>query len=371
MRSKIRIATVYKRELSNGFAPTKMSTIRWLRISECLAARGYRVDMVMNGPGFALSRNPNLRRVPFSRVDWKRYDLIKTLFHSGFEVVWEDGGRDHPFIISKLGSVVGDRDETDGVYFFKRERERLYSIQERIRHTSRYVTLLSAPSRTLWEKQFDSTDNLLLVPTGVDREVPEPRRNPYKRFSERIVVYIGNIYEETQREVNELWQTRLNNVGAKLRRRGMRLCFIGTGRVDRIDAKAVTLLGAVPNSQIWDYQYFADVGLVLAQGKTQHNESSKLYYYLRTGLPVVSEAPVPNNFLVEATGMGFVADYGDDEMMVDMIEAALRRDWHREDGIRYMVENHTWDKRVDTYDVLIRRELGLEDAPLGAVPETA
>jgi hypothetical protein len=362
MRPRVRIATVYQRDSFPRLAPTKMSTIRWLRISESLAMRGYHVDMIVDGPHSARPKNPNLRFVPFSEVDWSGYDVVKTLFHSGFDTLWEEGGRDHPFIISKLGSVVGDDDGTGGVYFFHGERERLYAIQRRIHRTSRFVTLLTTPSRKLWEAQFGESGNLLLVPTGVDREVPEPRRNPYKGFHERIVVYIGNIYGEMQRETNELWQARLNALGRRLLRRGIRLCFLGTGRVDRLDTQAVTVLGTVHNSEIWDYQHFADVGLVLAQGQPQHNESSKIYYYLRTGLPVVSEAPVPNNFLIEATGMGYVADYGDERMIVDMIERALHRKWPRTDGIRYIVENHTWDQRVDTYDAVIRRELGLETA---------
>ena len=132
----LRIATVYKRDVFSRFVPAKMSTIRWLRMSECLAARGYRVDMIMNGNGLGRPLKPNLRCVPFAQVEWNHYDVIKTLFHSGFESLCEEGGGDHPFIISKLGSVVGRHDDTEGVYFFNHEREQLYAIQERIRARS-------------------------------------------------------------------------------------------------------------------------------------------------------------------------------------------------------------------------------------------
>lgn len=356
----LRIATVYKRDVFSRFAPAKMSTIRWLRMSEGLAALGHRVDMIMNGNGLGHAANPNLRSVPFAHVDWNRYDVIKTLFHSGFESLCEEGGGSHPFIISKLGSVVGSHDDTDGVYFFNHEREHLYKIQERIRERSRYVTLLTAASRRLWENLFGSTDNLLHVPTGVDREIPAAHDNPYKRFSEPIVVYAGNIYGETQPEMNKVWQDRLNGVGSLLRQRGIRLCFVGTGRVDRLDPAAVTVMPEVDNREVWDYQHFANVGLVLAQGQTQHNESSKLYYYLRAGLPVVSEAPVPNNFLIHTTGMGYVADYGDDRILVDMVESAIHREWPRREGIQYVVKNHSWDQRVETYDEVIRAGLAVE-----------
>lgn len=363
MRSKIRIATVYKRLPTAELSPTKMSTIRWLRISEALAERGYQVDMIMNGPPLAMaSRTANLRAVTFADVDWQRYDVVKTHFHSGFEALWETGGGNHPFIISKLGSVVGNRDETDGVYFFERERERLYAIQERLCHAASYVTVLTEPSRRLWEELHGDRGNLLLVPTGVDRDLPKPGANPYARFSEPVAVYVGNIYGEMQGEMNALWQARLNGLGRRLRKKGIRLCFLGTGSVDRIDPREVTVLGTVHNDRVWDYQRNAHVGLVLAQGPVQHNESSKLYYYLRAGLPVVSEAPVPNNDLLATTGMGLVVEYGDERAMADMVESALEREWPRHDAVRHMIENHTWDRRVDAYDELIQRELGVEAA---------
>ena len=357
MRS-LRIATVYKRDHFSPFAPAKMSTIRWLRMSEGLAALGHRVDMIMNGEGLQHATTPNLRSVAFADVDWNGYDVIKTLFHSGFESLSEEGGADHPFIISKLGSVVGNHD-TDGVYFFNHEREHLCSIQKQIRERSRYVTLLTAASRRLWEELFGEASNLLHVPTGVDREVPAAGDNPYKRFSEPIAVYAGNIYGETQPEMNLLWQDRLNRLGTLLQRKGIRLCFVGTGRVNRLDRRVVTVMKPVDNREVWDHQRFASVGLVLAQGKKQHNESSKLYYYLRAGLPVVSEAPVPNNFLIHATGMGHVADYDDDQALVDMVESAIHREWPRREGIEYVVAHHSWDQRVATYDEVIRADLAV------------
>ena len=361
MRSPLRIATVYKRDIFHRFAPAKMSTIRWLRMSEGLAASGHQVDMIMNGSPMAHA-NPNLRSVPFSKVDWDSYDVIKTLFHSGFQSLWEEGGGGHPFIISKLGSVVGRHDDTEGVYFFNREREQLYTIQERIHERSRYVTLLTEASRRLWIDLFGRTDNLLHVPTGVDREVPDARDNPYKSFSEPIALYAGNIYGETQPQMNIVWQDRLNRVGKLLKKKGIRLCFVGTGRTSRLDRSAVTVLREVDNREFWDFQRFARVGLVLAQGRAQHNESSKLYYYLRTGLPVVSESPVPNNHLIDATGMGYVADYGDDGMLTEMVERAIDRDWPREAAIEHVVKHHCWERRVETYHKVLRAGLVAEPA---------
>jgi hypothetical protein len=95
----------------------------------------------------------------------------------------------------------------------------------------------------------------------------------------------------------------------------------------------------------------------------QHNESSKIYYYLRTGLPVVSESPVPNNHVIEAAGLGAIAPFGDDRLLAEAVEDAVRRRWDREAAIRHVLEHHTWEHRAAVYDRVIRRELGL--------PETA
>jgi glycosyltransferase involved in cell wall biosynthesis len=356
----ISIATLYTRDFFDRFQASKMDFTRWLRISEALACLGYRVDMIINSGRCPVPRSPLLRYVPYASFDWRQYDIVKTLFHRGFDALCEAGGGDHPFIISKLGSVVGNSDATEGVHFFNEERARLYETQQRIRARSRYVTILTEPSRLLWRQEFGDDRNVLLVPTGVDREIPPPCRNPHEGLGGKIAVYIGNIYTGTQREVNLLWQSQLNGLGRRLKTKKIRLCFVGKGDVDQLDPEAVTHLGLVENDRIWDYHYFADVGIALAQGPIQHNESSKIYYYLRAGLPVVSESPIPNNDLIRETGCGIIAPYGDDERMADLVETAVSRKWPKEEAARFMVENHTWDHRARVYDELIRREFGFE-----------
>jgi glycosyltransferase involved in cell wall biosynthesis len=356
----IAIATLYRSDFFDQFQPTKMCLTRWLRISEALACLGYRVDMIVNSGCCPVSRSPHLRYVPYAAFDWRQYDIVKTLFHRGYDSLCQAGGEDHPFIISKLGSVVGNSDATEGVYFFNEERERLYQTQQRIRARSRYVTILTEPSRLLWRQEFGEDRNVLMVPTGVDREIPPPGQNPYEGLGTKIAVYIGNIYKGTQREVNLLWQSKLNGLGRRLKLKKIRLCFVGMGAVDQLDPDAVTCLGPVENDRIWDYQYFADVGIALAQGPVQHNESSKIYYYLRAGLPVVSEDAIPNNQVIQQASCGLIARYGDEDMMADLVETAAARKWPKEEAARYMVENHTWDQRAQVYDRLIRQEFRSE-----------
>src|SRR5262249_33539705 len=109
-----RIATVYHSN-RNDWDPRDMSGIRWLKISEALARLGHEVDIATNESRWQTTSQPlvmsgRLRRVPLKGLRWRRYDVVKTLFHLGFETLREYGGEGHPFIISKLGSVVGPED---------------------------------------------------------------------------------------------------------------------------------------------------------------------------------------------------------------------------------------------------------------------
>ncbi len=362
MERKITIATVYKKDYFEDFQPYAMDTVRWVRISESLADLGFKVDMVINGRGALRPQSSNLRYVSFSEVKWAEYDIIKTLYHRGHQTITEEGVTNHPFIISRIASVVGSSDDTEGVHFYKDERKRLYELQMKVHQQSRYVSLTTEPSKDLWEHEFGHQTNLVMVPTGVDRIIPGSGQNPYKEFPERIVVYIGNIRATgRQKELNLLWQERLNSIGRQLKKKRIRLCFVGVGEIDRIDNMVVTCLGPVRNNRIWDYQYFADAGITMAQGKVQNHDSSKIYYYLRAGLPVVSEDPIPNNHVIREANLGLIADYGDDQMMADMIEAVIFTKWDAEEAIRYMIMNHTWDKRVEVYERVIRRAFGLEE----------
>jgi hypothetical protein len=92
---------------------------------------------------------------------------------------------------------------------------------------------------------------------------------------------------------------------------------------------------------------------VLAQGSVQHNESSKIYEYLRAGLPVVSEAPVPNNHVILDAGLGSVAEYLNDAHMSRLIEHAVHADWDRRAAVDHMLRHHTWDQRVSVYHDII------------------
>ena len=361
-RRELRIATVYRRAPVLPARMHAMDTIRWLRVSEGLADRGFSVDMVVDAPEPLGPPRPRLLYVPPGAVDWSRYHVVKTLYPGGFRTLLETGGGAHPCILARVGAVVGPTDETPGVYFFGEERQALWEAHQAMRERARAVILLTEASRALWEAHTSPrlpVLPVLIVPTGVDRKIRPPGPNPFAGSSTRNAVYVGNLYRRHQRELNLYWQERLNALGARLHARGVRLHFVGPGRTDRLDPRVVTNVGPVPHEAAWDYQHHADAGVVLARGAVQHDEASKLYYYLRAGLSAVSEAPVPNNHLITESGAGLVAPFGDDAVMAEMIEAVARGPRDPRAAQAYVVAHHTWDRRIDVYERWLAVEFGV------------
>ncbi len=335
-----------------------MAGLRFFRMAEALARRGHQVDIVLNRATAPVLLAPRLREVPFKFVRWDDYHVVKTVFHRGFESLLAEGGGEHPFIISKLGSVVGSK-QTAGVHFHGSVRERLYATQLDIARRSKIVTVLTNRSAALWWKEHGTGALLLQVPTGVEAELPPARRSPYPALGIEapVALFAGNIYSRDQQAaVNLLWQERLNQLGTMLKRRGIALVAMGAGETDRLDPAAVRHVGAIEAGQYWDWQRHAHVGIVLAQGPVQDNESSKIYYYLRTGLPVICESSVPNLAIIEETGCGAIVPYGDIAAMADAAAAQISI---RHDAARiadYMVTNHSWDARAALYDPVLNVE---------------
>ena len=84
----------------------------------------------------------------------------------------------------------------------------------------------------------------------------------------------------------------------------------------------------------------------------QDNESSRIYYYLRTGLPVVCEYPVPNSTLIEESGHGIVVPFGAVDEFADAVAAVVESPLSRSEIIEIMIRHHSWDVRAALYDLV-------------------
>lgn len=334
-----------------------MAYLRWFKVAEALARCGHSVDLAIPDEAFEWSATPaptTVNQVPLSQIDWHRYDLVKTVFHHGFDTLIANGGGDHPCILSKLGSVVALEDR-DGIYFHGEVRQRLYTTQQRIAATSRYITVLTEGGRRLWVECHGRAGDLMLVPGAVDRDIPPPLADPYPADSPQRCLFAGNIYDSTsQPEANRVLSDKLNRLGARLRERGFRVHFLGNGDTSHFDPDCITDLGTVPYERSWDYLYHADVGIVVSAGAFMHNnESSKIYHYLRAGLPVVSESGFPNDHVLRESNGGFLVHGENMTRMAECVVEAAARDWNRERMVGYVLDNHSWDQRTHVYARLL------------------
>ena len=360
-----RIATVCTDE-RRGTRLLEMAAIRWYKMSEALAALGHSVDILHGRYKWRLRRPthqlaPRLREVPLSRAKWGEYDVVKTLFHRGFQTLVRFGGAGHPFIISKLGSVVG-ADDREGIYFYGAQREAAFGIQRSIQETSRFVALLTEPAVALWRECHGDRGHLLLVPGAAESSIPPKGPDPYPSDPRPRVVFAGNFYSSargSQAEAHRTLTAKLNALGSTLRRRGARLYVIGPGDARSLDREHVSYLGAVSYRSSWDYLRHADVGIVVSAGAFMHNnESTKIYHYLRVGLPVVSESGFPNDHLIADTEHGHLVTPGDTERLAAAVLDAIGRPWDRRSAEEYVLRHHTWERRAAVHDAVIRRELG-------------
>ena len=361
----IRIVTVYTTE-RRGTEATEMGVIRWFSISSALARLGY--DVTIATAEFkwrfrqpTIEMGPRLRRAPLSRIRWNEYDVVKTLFHRGFRTLHDAGGSDHPFVIAKLGSVVGPSDR-EGIYFNGRQREEMFRIQTEIARRARYITVLTTEAAALWSDCHGRSESLLLVPGGTEREVPAIGPDPYPASTRKRCLFAGTFYSShphSQPGAHRTMVEKLNLLGRLLVDRGMDLFVLGVGDATTLDPQFARYLGAVPYDRSWDYLRHADVGVVIASGPFLHNnESTKIYHYLRAGIPVVSESGFPNDAVVTESGLGRVVCNGDLRALADAIADATVRAWDVERGVRYALERHTWDHRVQVYDRALRAHFG-------------
>jgi len=370
----LRIASVFGRAFDLA-APSSMSEIRWLRMAAALGRRGFDVDLI-TPPGTlgrpAPHRGIELPAVPISKVDWSAYDVVKVAYPKGFEALVEAGGAEHPFVICRLGGVI-DRHDRPDIPFDGGERRRIFEAQTAIARGAHCVAVSTRPELRLWQRLFGHRQDLLVVPAGVDAELPVPGPDPLGAFGERIVLHAGNLrgaarlYASgdgshrafvSQRNLNRAWQRRLNRIGERLHLKDVRLCCVGPGARDRLDPRWITDLGVVPHSDMNDLHHHAHASVALAQGAAQLHECSKLYGSLRAGLPAVSEAPIPNNHLLDETRLGCAAPFGDDdritERLLTLVDSPRAQ---RRKAMQWMATRHSWDCRAALYDAFIRSRI--------------
>ena len=111
--------------------------------------------------------------------------------------------------------------------------------------------------------------------------------------------------------------------------------------------------GELPEEKVWNFIDHAKIGLALATGSYAFdNDMSKIYSYLRGGLPVLSEEFILNNDLIEKTGLGKIFRFNDIEDLIAKALSLLKEPpslAKKRSAMHLMFTEHSWEQRVDTY----------------------
>jgi hypothetical protein len=129
--------------------------------------------------------------------------------------------------------------------------------------------------------------------------------------------------------------------------------------------------GTLPEDRIWNYISHARIGLAIATGPYPFdNDMSKIFSYLRGGLPVLSEEPIVNNMFIRETGFGLTFQYDNIEDLMGKAMLLLRSPLSekREEVMAFMAKEHSWERRVDAYVKLFHALLNRPDANSETVP---
>jgi glycosyltransferase involved in cell wall biosynthesis len=270
------------------------------------------------------------------------YDLVKTCYHDSMMLI---RGFQGP-VVSRIVRVVDDRlPERDEAV-----RQRLLLCQEMIKKRATALVLNNKENRERWINLYGYRPPITLAPTGCPSEIPEPRRNPFPP-GERAILFLGSL--ASPRMVSMLNEAaRMLSDLAQIHLVGLNKAHMYGGGKDCALDPLIKDHGELPEDAIWDYVRYASIGLAFATGPHAFdNDISKILNYLRGGLPVLSEEPILNNDLIRQTGFGKIFRFGDIDDMAAKAKELIKnpRQADREAAMRFMVQEHSWDKRVEVY----------------------
>ena len=290
---------------------------------------------------------------PLSHIMKGHYDSIKTSYHFSIELIRDYEGPIVSRIVRVVDDLLPERDE--------KWRERLLGCQQQISQRSSVLVLNNLENKRRWQLFYGHSLPIILVPTGCPLQIPQPRKNPFNG-KERIILFLGSIAAPRMISMMNTLAARLEGTAG--------VHIVGSNKVHWYDAgdgcdaihPSIIQHGEIPEEDIWDYIFHADMGLALATGPhVFDNDLSKIYNYLRGGLPVLSETPVPNNDMIDQTGLGKIFRFGDMEDLIDGALSLLKNPPTRERrnaAMALMAAEHSWERRVDIYEHLFNNPTG-------------
>jgi hypothetical protein len=276
-----------------------------------------------------------------------RFQLIKTCYHYSILLI---DGYDGP-VVSRIVRVVDDRlPERDEPF-----RNKLLTCQEIIKDRANVLVLNNEQNKDRWRALYGQEPPVAIIPTGCPAELPPSRGNPYNP-EERVMLFLGSVASPRMVEMINIAAHALRDT-CTVHLVGLnKACMYGGDTTCSLDPLVVDH-GERCEQEVWDYVRYARIGLALATGPHAFdNDVSKILNYLRGGLPVLSEEPIINNDLIIETGFGRIFKHGDVNDLVSKAKEILTNSFgdRRESVARFMADEHSWDKRVDSYVNLFR-----------------
>ena len=334
-----RVALVYAKDAA--CPPAGMDMIRWIEIGRHLVQAGCRVHLVTDQPG-GVRQLAGLPVIDAASADWDEYAGIKVCYQHSIDIVPE-----HPSIIVRMCRVVDEHSPRRDAG----RRQELLRQQARVAERAGWVALNGPDNADRWRRLYGERQQILNVPTGCPESIPAPGQSPFPD-GRRIVLYCGALTAPR-------FPGALNAVARRLRDKAadIEVHFVGRDRLhcysgssEPLDPDLVHAHPSVDASQAWRYILHADVGLALSPSTDVFEcELAKIYYYLRGGLPTVTESTALNRCLIEETGHGAVARYDDpDELARCALEALSLKRRHPQ-VMAHMAANHSWRRRAAVY----------------------
>ena len=291
-----------------------------------------------------------IRVLPLEVLDRAgRFDLVKTCYHQSIRYL---GAHQGP-VVSRIVRVVDQhlpkRDD--------KTRRELTACQEIIADRARTVALNNGLNAERWRALYGQGQQIVLTPTGCPADLPPAGENPYPG-GEKAVLFLGSLASAHMAEM-------LNAAAEGLQGRA-RVHLLGANKTGLYGEEVplhpeIILHRPRPEEEIWGFIRFARLGLALATADLAFdNDVSKVYNYLRGGLPVLCEEPILQGGLVRKTGLGAVFPFGDKAAMITLAQKLVDQSWEgkREAAMEFMAGVHSWDNRVETYVKLFRELAG-------------
>jgi glycosyltransferase involved in cell wall biosynthesis len=329
-------------------APTGIDLVRLRAIALGLAERGVETDIIAPVSDVACLQG-SVTVKPLETLEHPSdYSVIKTCYHPSIKLLGRYDGPVTSRIVRVVDKEIPERDT--------RFRNELLECQTLIKQRAQVVILNNTANLERWRFLYGDNQRLEIVPTGCPRDIPLRTEKPYHGVKP-IILFLGSL--AAPRMVRTL------NALAEMLQDSCEIHLIGSNKTGLYGSGGYLALsglihdhGEMSESYTWPYVEHASIGLALATGShVFDNDLSKMFAYLRGGLPVLSEDTVLTNYLISETRYGSVVPYDDIHAMAREARSMLANQAgvSKHAVMKFMIENHSWDKRVETLLAVFRK----------------